>query len=47
MTMVLQLQKLTPAANHDAMAPVLMSTYSGICPTVALPGGETMQFQME
>ena len=46
MTIVLQLQKLIPAANQDATAPALMSTYSGICPTGAL-SGETMQFEME
>ncbi|HEY6253197.1 MAG TPA: hypothetical protein VI685_24850 [Candidatus Angelobacter sp.] len=43
---VLQLQKLRPTSNMADMNLVLMSTYSGICPTTAA-NDETRQFEME
>jgi hypothetical protein len=46
MNQILQLQKLPPTAVTVNMNIVLMSTYSGICPTNAT-NLDTLRFEME
>ena len=46
MSTVLQLQKLTPSSNLNEVHVVLLSTYSGICPTTVL-SNENRRFEME
>lgn len=46
MKTVLRLQTLTPTLRGGELDIILMSTYSGVCPTT-LAGDATAHFQME